>query len=320
MATIKSPWVGAARGKMGEGVYYRRDGKQCARAAAITVKNPNSNGQLITRAIMATVMQAYAAGKAIFDHSFEGKKVSAGSQARFMKVNINKLREFVANDLTNEVEVSAQKGIVVTRGAVTPVAGLYTISEGSLLQNLFSIDVDDNNQNMMLVKLPTAISATTLAEYCGENNLMAGDIFTIVGFGVLRASGWTSESATTDHQYATQFGFCRFTVKESALNSQTMIRDATYKDLFDADVTGTPIPADTLLTASINLSMVIPTAMTGTIGVIKSREDSGLRSTSEMVGPASMLWGVKSQYLTNVWNPENEKLGDSNLILEGGNF
>ena len=66
---------GMGRGKVGDVVFSRLNGEQISRVRNRHPKNPRSNSQLFQRAIMATVMQAYSAGKAIFDHSFEGYAV-----------------------------------------------------------------------------------------------------------------------------------------------------------------------------------------------------------------------------------------------------
>ena len=65
---------GMARGSVGDVTFTRVNGQQVARVRNRKPKNPRTNKQLYQRAIMATVMRAYSAGRAIFDHSFEGVK------------------------------------------------------------------------------------------------------------------------------------------------------------------------------------------------------------------------------------------------------
>lgn len=65
-------FLGMARGKVGDVVFYRADGQQLSRVRNRNPRNPRTNAQLFQRAIMATVVQAYAAGKELFDHSFQG--------------------------------------------------------------------------------------------------------------------------------------------------------------------------------------------------------------------------------------------------------
>ena len=78
---------GMARGKVGDVVFSRLGGEQIARVRNRHPKNPRTNAQLYQRAIMATVMQAYSAGKVIFDHAFQGREIGAGIQRRFMALN-----------------------------------------------------------------------------------------------------------------------------------------------------------------------------------------------------------------------------------------
>ena len=65
---------GMARGKVGDVVFSRLNGQQISRVRNRQPYNPRTNKQLIQRAIMATVMLGYSAGKEIFNHSFQGKR------------------------------------------------------------------------------------------------------------------------------------------------------------------------------------------------------------------------------------------------------
>ena len=122
-----------ARGKVGDVVFSRLNGQQIARVRNRNPKNPRTNAQLYQRAIMATVMQAYSAGIAIFDHSFQGKEVGAQNQRRFMSLNAKLLRSQIAADLNGSVAVASQVGRVVAPGVSSPVAACLQVSEGSLV-------------------------------------------------------------------------------------------------------------------------------------------------------------------------------------------
>ena len=318
--------LGLGRRSVGDITMYRRNGQQVSRVRVRKIKNPNSNGQLYQRAILATVLKAYAAGKAIFDHSFEGVGVGAPSMARFQKENINALRQAVAADINNGVLAAAGgQGVVVARGAVTPTPWKFIIARGSVVQRLFSV-VASSDANVLVARMAESSgNAQTVAEYVAANGLAAGDIFTICVFGVLSGTNWSASAAAVySTHYPTAFGFIRLTVKADAVTSTTAMSTATVADLFDVESTGENIPAtttlQTLITDGIPVSDVVIDAETGSMGVIRSREDSGVRSNTEMVVPATLVWGIHSEYILDAWNPETTKLGDSSLILEGGNF
>lgn len=55
----------------------------------------------------------------------------------------------------------------------------------------------------------------------------------------------------------------------------------------------------------------------GTLGCIRSRKNSRARSTSYMLEPSIMPWGVSSTLVIDAWQ-NTQILADSNLILEGG--
>lgn len=84
--------LGQARGKVGSLVFSRNNGKQVTRAKAETVRNPQTEKQVLQRIILNTISQAYSRMSAITDHSFEGKITPAENMAAFMKRNMNDLR------------------------------------------------------------------------------------------------------------------------------------------------------------------------------------------------------------------------------------
>lgn len=86
--------LGMARGKVGDLVFTRRNGEQVTRPRVRVVNNPKSEGQQIQRMIFASVIWGYQKMKSVCDHSFEGVKYGADSQARFMSENLKRLRAY----------------------------------------------------------------------------------------------------------------------------------------------------------------------------------------------------------------------------------
>ena len=299
---------GMARGKVGDVVFSRLNGEQISRVRNRNPKNPNTNAQKIQRAVMATILQAYKAGSVIFDHSYEGKSVPAGSQRAFLSTNMRKLREQVLAEINSQIANTTAS--VVTPRSIYPVPNGYRISEGSLIQNLFTIDA--GNSKFALV---TANEGETVSAFLSRLNIAAGEIFTLVGFAVPE----TGERSNLNN-LTCLFGFMRLTVKESAISEEKTMATATFGDLFKIDSSGAVIESSRSLSQGVLLEEInIGFYPVGAMGVIRSEENSGLRSTSDMVITEVADWGIAPPNLVSVWSQESGTT-DSELILEGGDI
>lgn len=318
---------GMARGKVGDVVFSRLNGQQVSRVRNRNPKNPRTNAQLYQRAIMATVMQAYAAGKEIFDHSFQGYSKGAQNQQQFISRNAKLLRSLVAADLKKTDDPVNWPARLVAPGVQypNPFEGMI-ISRGTYDQNLFTF-IKDQSQGEIAWRMQPVGTATTLGEYCVANNIIANDIYTIVLLAidlenpVFALQGVDAETAK---EYASSFGFIRMRVKESALTSDKAIAEATYADLFTIEKT--TLPTDEISTervsGSFSIAELMPdTAPIGTVGIIRSRLDEDLRSNSVMYfSDFQNPTGLSAKYVLDAWKQGTEQVGDSELILEGGNF
>lgn len=307
-------FLGMGRGSVGDVTFYRADGQQLSRARNRKPRNPKSNAQLIQRAISATIVQAYKAGSVIFDHSFEGKSVPAGSQRAFLSTNMRKLRAQILSEM--EIQTNETFGSVVSPRAVYPVPNAYRISEGSLIQNLFERGAADDNNQPTAVPV-AALQGETISAYLTRLNIVPGEIFTIVSFGVI-AGGSRNDLVSPQ----CTFGFMRLTVKQDAATSTKTMATANFQDIFTIDSAGATLPSDRLFTNGILISdLDIAGSDAGGIGVIRSNENSGLRSSSDLWIPngddAYDTWGVSPRNLLTAWSQDSGSV-DSELILEGG--
>lgn len=319
---------GMGRGKVGDVVFSRLNGEQISRVRNRHPKNPRSNSQLYQRAIMATVMQAYSAGKAIFDHSFEGYAVGAQNQRRFLSLNAKMLRQLVATDINTPLTGNNQKARVVGPGVSVPVANPFVISRGSYQQNFFVLDPSDHG-----FYTPAATSAETVAAYASRTGLIAGDIYTFVIFAIKKDIAYQSnlyDDVLASQNYCS-FGWVRLIVKENLSSVNTAITNMSQ--LFDVQNSGGDfnVSATTLATIAAGEGVEIQTlitnnsadyTMTGGIGLIRSRLDQDLRSDSTMhvvygTG-AETMFGIASEYILDEWKNATTSVGDSDLILEGG--
>lgn len=318
MAKSKS-FFGLRRGSTKSLTFQVLDGQQITKDRVTEVKNPRSNGQLVQRAIMATVMQAYSQGKAIFDHAFQGKSVGAANQREFMRLNANALRAAIANDINNGNGSKATAlGRVVAPGAKSPVPFSYIISQGSYDQNLFVTDLVTGEPSAYM---PIAETNQTVAAYCAAHNIVPGDIYTIVAFAASDTETYDDSSlgelASTPR---CNFGFIRLIVKPGVLADEIVLTNpgqiftqdnskGTIIDLSQRAIDERWVPGECVSNPDLNV---------GAIGVIRSREDADLRSNTTMIFANS--FGITADYIVPIWKAGTTKIGNSDLILEGGNF
>lgn len=312
---------GMARGKVGDVVFSRLNGQQISRVRNRSPRNPNTNKQMVQRAVMANIMAMYSAGQAIFNHAFQGKAVGAENQREFMKSNVNILRSLVVSELNAGTAAADCKGHVGARGMniASPFEGAV-ISKGTYDQNVFTFE----NTGF---KLPTVNANETIGAYAARIGLVPGDLYTFVGYGVgfndvMANLNVEQESASgnTDRLYNCRFEYVQLKVKENILTNTTAITAATViTDLFDDyQHSGEPFASEFLLTNAINVQDILTYADAGCIGCIRSREYEDLRSNS-FLHVSTGKWGFASPYLLSVWD-ETTTLQGTTLILEGSNF
>lgn len=328
---------GMARGKVGDVVFSRNNGEQISRVRNRHPKNPRTNKQMYQRAVMATVMQAYAAGQEIFNHSFQGKSVGAENQRAFLSKNSKLLRGLLAAEIEAGTTALNCNVAVVAPGAITPTPNEYMISEGAYPQNFFNWNGDNYAFDM-----PAVVGEETVAQYAERNGLVAGDIYTFVIFGVSSAAPSFSvrgvvppvdNAPSPASQYPAIFGFLRLQVKDVA-SVATLASAATLATFFELSMaknTSSDVTALTLA-ETVDVNTLAGTTIGGptvdafaAYGVIRSRLDQDLRSTSFMhvalpVNGRNLtgMYGITSAYALAAWLQGTEALGDSDLILEGG--
>lgn len=313
-------FLGMGRGSVGDVTFYRANGEQIARARNRRPRNPRTNQQQFQRAILATISQAYKAGKAIFDHSFEGESKGAGCQRRFLRENLKALRQAVAADLNNGVTTAADATArVVGPGSTIPVPNAYIISQGSYEQRYFEIV---KVESALTAKFPDNVNDETCAAYCERLGLIADDYYTVVVFATSsNEAGWDSPLGQLASQPRCNFGYIRFRVKSEALEDNTLL--ASLSQIFEAESssTGSAFPLASWVPGDgISIPEIVgnPDLEQGAIGVIRSRKDQDLRSNSVMV--FSSAYGIIAPYIQPVWQAGTVQVGDSDLILEGGDL
>lgn len=327
---------GMARGKVGDVVFSRLNGEQVSRVRNRHPQNPRTEAQLYQRAIMATVMQAYSAGKAIFDHSFEGEKVGAGCQRAFMSRNAKILRSTISADLNLNRTAENCKGKVVGPGTQSPVgfAGML-VSNGNYDQSAFTFTAQDTERESAAKwYLPAALDAETCAAYAERVGLLDGDFYTFVGFvydsffsdTVFTVQGVTPDSGAEQMKEA--FFYVRLGVKSSFVASTDPIADKKISDLFEVDAVSPYVQVSDILAKVFDKALTLEdiakideNPSRGWIALIRSRKDLDVRSTSQLVwGGEQGYDGITSNFALLAWQQGTEAVGNSRLILEGGGF
>lgn len=314
---------GMARGVVGDVVFTRQDGQQVSRVRNRVPRNPRSNPQLYQRAIMATIMQAYAAGKAIFDHSFQGYPVGSANQRRFMSLNTKKLRSAVSADVAYGLTGDACEARIVGPGVNYPVPFKYQVSEGSLTNNIMT--------GTGYLQGLSDVPGETIAAWAQRMNLQPDDIFTAVGFNC--ASGATpadvvyyAPGAGDEFGFQTvcDFMWARLRVKSSVFNDATVISNAVkWSQIFEYDLESQYTPDLTQRGLEDGIFQGDELPHEGELlcaGVIRSRDNQDLRSTCvlEWSWTGANDCGLTTDYLLTAWAAGATKVGDSDLILEGG--
>lgn len=322
---------GMARGKVGDVVFSRLDGQQISRVRNRKPANPRTSAQLYQRAVMATTMAAYSAGREIFDHSFQGKKVGIGNQRRFMSANAIALRNALIYDLGYK-PTGHINAVVNAPKTNTPVPNQYIVSEGTLDQNLFVIS--DANARMTTTMVTSRVLSSTesdqsVAAWAKKLGLVVGDIFTLVGFTIDKSKtifavdGGIGSGAFQENS---RFFFVRMIVTDAILGEANW-DTLTYGDIFEVE-TSEGIRTVNFLSKSLQnegteapqmISFMNIDEEIASFGIIRSRVDEDLRSNESLHWAQwSNVYGIDWQNLLAAWEKSVDKLGGSDLILEGG--
>lgn len=341
---------GMARGSVGDVTFSRLNGKQIARVRNRNPRNPRTNPQLYGRAIMATVMRAYSAGREIFDHSFEGVAVGAASQNRFLSLNNRVLREYLAADINNNQTANKSVNIFVGPKVQSPVPSRYIISEGSLDAGLFGAYYAGGGTGRVDYSGLTAPgSGVTAAAYFGnlvtQGKIAADDLYTICMFycnpGTAPLFEIRERTEPATKQYATSFIYIRLRPNMD-LQGATELAASELKvigvsgtgqgaGVFYVDSYGGTGDAASAATVLSNIAFgddidveTVTVGYVGSIGCIHSKVNTTLRSSSEMVlsgwgSGDDTIFGITAPAILDAWKQGAAQVGTSDLILEGGN-
>lgn len=332
-----SPFMGTLKGKLGETVALRRNGKQVLRAYVRDIKNPNSQKQQVQRMVQATAAQAYSAMKVICNHSFEGVQVGQKSMSYFISKNMDKLRAAITAGVDGTL-VSATADYV-RKGVNLPVLNKYVLAKGTLPEvalldgNLSNGQNSDPISKIYLVSIEEEGLLPILDAFVKENNGQVGDWFTFCF--LVRQNG-----TSIDGQTVYRFAFVRFVVESMANQGKqylALIPSLTSTGVPDLDYTET-FGVDSEVVQDINTLTLNLDGLISRLGedggqntvcayaVIHSRQNVGgawQRSNAEMVirsnwSDLNITWpdDFFAELATYAGSAEAKGIGD--YVLNGG--
>lgn len=334
-------WLRGARGKLA-GASAQKGQNGTILREIVKPRNPKTDKQIYQRAIMATVMKAYSAGKEIFDHAFQGVEKGQKSQQYFIARNATILRSLIAQDINaiaaGTLQPTAAVNACVAPKALYAVPGAFMVSEGTYEQNFFVFSEGGNLD--VATKIPqneeTHTYNETVQSYAQRAGLIPGDIYTFVviaatnnvAFNGVDMAGQLSDNKGTK-QYTSVFGYCRMQVKADVLtNTAEVSEDSESSErpdltlLFDVTAVNN---ANAFQRAAEDDLIILGDGLVdeGSAAIIRSRIDEDLRSTSYMkvinkVG-SDVAYGITSPYVLPTWKKGTDSLGTSELILESDN-
>lgn len=175
-------FLGMARKKIGDVVFYRANGEQISRARNRSPRNPRSAKQSIQRMVLATASKMAAAWRPIVDHSFEGYNVGQESVRHFQQLAMARLRGQAAYIINGGQEFAVADFAIKGAPIVGKSEGLR-ISSGSISLQPFSA-LGDGDYKLTTLKARSLSGAITSQEdyvaALAELGLEPGDQLTFV--------------------------------------------------------------------------------------------------------------------------------------------
>lgn len=318
-----------ARGKVGDVVFYRMNGWQMSRVRNRKPKNPRTPEQMYQRAIIATVMKSYSAGKEIFDHSFQDYRFGEDNMRRFNSLNAVYLRNLIKQEITNGTDETESNVRVVGYKSPSCVANPgFIVSEGSLVNNIMTVVSSTGREEGFAINMPEAKEDETVAQYCNRIGLYDDDIFTIVAFITSNDVVSTVEGITSKYsmQFNTEFSWLRMKVTGN-LNSSAKATETNLASIITIESNNNGLTwraSQVKLGGNLNAGSILTNTdnMKGTIAVIRSKNNSTLRSTEYMQWISEQTihrnFGITTEWILDEWMKKTDKIGQSELILEGG--
>ena len=332
-------FLGHARGKVGSLVFSRQNGEQVTRALNTRPKNPQTDQQIVQRAIAGTVMYAYSYLQEICNHSFEGIAYGAKSQQYFTKVNMDLLRQLYAANPTNTNPMMFSK-----KNSKSAVANSYIIAKGSIsntpIQPKLVKEKDDVLYHLGEIKFPALVNEMTVSEYLDAIGLakakdqitliLIRPTFDVIGMGYDDSlkNQYKLNAMQIDRAIRTSYSPEDVAFATAEGSDNTKFYDELAKCLEfkkNSDAPGLEIIIDHVLNNKNGAKISVAGALAA--GIIYSSFDNvkgWLRSNSQLVCSNSYLGtkdsgcGLSAGNLIDYWD-DSASVVVSNRLLNNGN-
>lgn len=321
---------GMAHGALGDVTFQRKNGMQVSSVRVRQQTNPESTKQCYQRTCFASVVQAYAAGREIFDHSFEGCSTPADNQAKFYSLNVARLQQALLNGAAQHTYYSQDDFRFVAPHVSWPVPSTFRISEGSIpsADDVFGFTRDNNFT--IGFKLWGQYEVNTLGDFLSIWPFEEDTLFTVCQLSVdtnqspvftVPANVAANDSIHCNNQYKCYFTFFRFKrLPLREINLRTPIRTAYWKDFFyiecaaDLESIRGRIYNHLLRDDIFFYDMNKQESLSGCWGIIRSNVNDGRRSTTDMRMCYSPFryypknFGLSGGYIADAWRIDSASI------------
>lgn len=168
MAVVNSPYVGIAKGRLGEGVFSRVKGQTTVRGYNPSPANPRTTGQQSQRAIFSSAVKFFSRGvQNFFKFAFENKAEKESDYNAFMRYNSNRGVYFGPEQNDNPAY---------------PALGRFIMTKGSLPAPEFFVDISNDVYARFAVSGAGAGAILTLGQLSDlllRAGYLQGDIVTL---------------------------------------------------------------------------------------------------------------------------------------------
>lgn len=214
---------GAARGRVGDTVFYRRDGKQISRMRPASVKNPQTDLQMLTRLAFSSASKTAQHLRGIIDHSFQGISYGQKSVNHFVsKLSKEILAATKVALAGSAAEAPYGTAPVLPFGAAGIGAGATALVSSGDLKGMKCVLSDDSSEGFLIlgenVARGTVLSALTLADYEAIFGVPASDQVTIIEAMPVELD-YISEAQLF---YGARFDYLRWNILKDAASSTAL--------------------------------------------------------------------------------------------------
>lgn len=159
-------FLGMARKKVGDVVFYRANGEQITRARNRAPRNPRSAKQAIQRMVLATASKMAAAWRPIVDHSFEGYNIGQDSVRHFQQLAMSRLRGQAASEI-NDVANFSHADFAIKGAPIVGISEGLRVSSGILSIQPFT-NINEGTYKLTLASPLSVSNITTQEGYVAE--------------------------------------------------------------------------------------------------------------------------------------------------------